>query len=110
MDFGEKIFRDRKNFLRIALKSISSDFQPKQTPHPDFDFSKKIRFSMKKFLKIQKSQKIALKSISIEIEQFMAFFGSIKPLRVINNRSELLNAVLNHLKPFKDLLEPFRVL
>ena len=110
MDFGEKIFRARKNFLRIALKSISSDFQPKQNSDPDFDFSKKRWIFDEKFLKIQKSTKFALKLISIGIEQFRAIFGSIKPLRVINNRSELLNAVLKHLKPFKDLLEPFRVL
>ena len=99
-----------ENFLRIALKSISSVLEPKTKFRPRFRFFKKSWISDENFLKIQKSPKIALKAISIEIEQFRAIFGSIKPLRVINNRSELLNAVLNHLKPFKDLLEPFRVL
>ena len=41
--FGTEIF------LRIALKSISSDIKPKQNSDPDFDFSKKVGFSMKNF-------------------------------------------------------------
>ena len=38
-----------ENFLRIALKSISSDLEPKQNSDPDFDFSKKVGISMKNF-------------------------------------------------------------
>ena len=74
---------------------------------------------MKKFWLIKNSAKIALKLISIEIgqkktglvkRQFRPIYGCIRPFKVINNRSELLNAVLKHLKPIKELLEPFRVL
>ena len=38
-----------ENFLRIALKSISSDLEPKQNSDPDFDFSKKVGISIKNF-------------------------------------------------------------
>ena len=38
-----------ENFLRIALKSISSVLEPKQNSDPDFDFSKKVGISMKNF-------------------------------------------------------------
>ena len=105
----ENFFRDRK-FSQNCSKVNFQWYSAKTKFRPRFRFLKKSWIFDEFFLKIQKSTKIALKSISIGIEQFRAIFGSIKPLRVINNRSELLNAVLNHLKPFKDLLEPFRVL
>ena len=38
-----------KNVLRIALKSIPGEIEPKQNSDPDFDFSKKVGFSMKNF-------------------------------------------------------------
>ena len=47
-----------ENFLRIALKSISSDFQPKQNSDPDFDLKKKVGFSMKIFWKSKNQQKL----------------------------------------------------
>jgi len=99
-----------KNFSQNFPKVNFQLFSAKTKFRPRFRFFKKSWIFDEKFLKIQKSTKFALKLISIGIEQFRAIFGSIKPLRVINNRSELLNAVLKHLKPFKDLLEPFRVL
>ena len=108
--FRRKNFSWPKKFSQNCPKVNFQWFSAKTNSPPRFRFFQKNWIFDEKFLKIQKSQKIALKSISIEIEQFMAIFGSIKPLRVINNRSELLNAVLNHLEPFKDLLEPFRVL
>ena len=54
----KKFFVTEIFFLRIALKSISSDFQPKQTPQKDFDFSKKIGFSMKIFWKSKNHKKL----------------------------------------------------
>ena len=46
---SDKKFFVTENFLRIALKSISSDIPPKINSDPDFDFSKKVGFSMKNF-------------------------------------------------------------
>ena len=108
--FRRKIFSCPKKFSQNCPKVNFQWFSAKTKFRPRFRFFKKSWIFDEKFLKIQKSTKFALKLISIGIEQFRAIFGSIKPLRVINNRSELLNAVLKHLKPFKDILEPFRVL
>ena len=53
----EKIF-GTEIFLRIALKSISSDIKPKQHSDPDFDFSEKVGFSMKNFCSSKNHPKI----------------------------------------------------
>ena len=108
--FRRKNFSCPKNFSQNCPKVNFQWFSAITKFRPRFRFFKKSWIFDENFSKIQKSPKIALKSISIEIEQLRAIFGSIKPLRVINNRSELLNVVLNHLKTFQDLLEPFRVL
>ena len=47
-NFDEK-FWFTQNLLRIALKSIASEIEPKQNSDPDFDFWSNFGFSIKKF-------------------------------------------------------------
>ena len=115
-DLDGKFFLDRKfsqNFPKVNFQwdTAKAKFGPRFRI-----FIKSWIFDEKLWL-IKNSTKIALKSISIDIEQkqiwycqkqFRAISGCIRPLRVINNRFELLNAVSNHLKTFRGFLEPFR--
>ena len=53
---SEKKFFVTGNFLRIALKSNSSDIQPKQNSDPDFDFSLPIWWETEKMKKKKKKK------------------------------------------------------
>ena len=112
-NFDEKILGDPKFGQNCSKVNIQWDWAKTK-------FRLRFRFLIKswifdeKFWLIQNSPRIALKSISIEIEpkkiwscegQFRAILGRLRPLRAINSYAELLNAVLNYLKSLRGLLK-----